>query len=356
MSFKKLRVTTLTPIEKEAVIDHYKFGIRSAGSHKYTASLQLFILQSFNKKESADNIRHLISRSLGLPSITRKRKVNIYQEVFNATESSRFNWKDTFKNLYQICIESSPTLAEGINSGTLKKRAIIYHLRKLGKAHSYQPRSMKDIKVADIPSPIQHDVHKLDAMTTVEELEQVGVLGQFNPLGTIASPQQQQLEEVEEEEEEEEERLQFSQNAYFATNGVSITDDQMNVDGYRVECKIGEEARTHYASGLKAILCQSHIVSLPKGSSNDYMFLYSSGQRVRASTQGVVFLNIGKAIRIYWLYTSPDLLCRGLGGSIVDKLFSLFPDKLFQLCSKRESAPFWNKKGFVPSMKNRREE
>ena len=98
------------------------------------------------------------------------------------------------------------------------------------------------------------------------------------------------------------------------------------------------------------------IVSLPKGSSNDYMFLYSSGQRVRASTQGVVFLNIGKAIRIYWLYTSPDLLCRGLGGSIVDKLFLLFPDKLFQLCSKRESAPFWNKKGFVPSMKNRREE
>jgi hypothetical protein len=86
------------------------------------------------------------------------------------------------------------------------------------------------------------------------------------------------------------------------------------------------------------------------------MFLYSSGQRVRASTQGVVFLNIGKAIRIYWLYTSPDLLYRGLGGSIVDKLFSLFPDKLFQLCSKRESAPFWNKKGFVPSMKNRREE
>jgi hypothetical protein len=356
MSFKKLRVTTLTPIEKEAVIDHYKFGIRSAGSHKYTASLQLFILQSFNKIESADNIRHLISRSLGLPSITRKRKVNIYQEVFNATESSRFNWKDTFKNLYQICIESSPTLAEGINSGTLKKRAIIYHLRKLGKAHSYQPRSMKDIKVADIPSPIQHDVHKLDAMTTVEELEQVGVLGQFNPLGTIASPQQQQLEEVEEEEEEEEERLQFSQNAYFATNGVSITDDQMNVDGYRVECKIGEEARTHYASGLKAILCQSHIVSLPKGSSNDYMFLYQRTQSSRASTQGVVFLNIGKAINIYWLYTCPDLLCRGLGGSIVDKLFTLFPDKLFQLCSMRESAPFWKKMGFVPSDKNRREE
>ena len=55
MSSKKLRVTTLTPIEKEAVINHYKFGIRSTGSISYTASLQLFITQSFNKIESADN-------------------------------------------------------------------------------------------------------------------------------------------------------------------------------------------------------------------------------------------------------------------------------------------------------------
>ena len=339
MSSKKLRVTTLTPIEKEAVINHYKFGIRSTGSISYTAFLQLFITQSFNKIESADNIRHLISRSLGLPSINRKRKVNIYQEVFNAAESSRFNWRDSFRNLYQICIECSPTLAKGLSSGTLKKRAIIYHLKKLGKMHGYQPCYSKRIKVADIPSPIHHDIDKVAAMTT----EEVGMLEQLKPLGNIASPQQQQVDEL-------------FQNAYFVTTAVSITAHQMKIDGYRVECKIGEQARTHYASGLKAILCQSHIVSLPKGSSNDYMFLYQRTQSSRASTQGVVFLNIGKAINIYWLYTCPDLLCRGLGGSIVDKLFTLFPDKLFQLRSMRESAPFWNKMGFVPSKKNRREE
>jgi hypothetical protein len=255
MSSKKLRVTTtLTPIEKAAVINHYKFGIRSTGSISYTASLQLFITQSFNKIESADNIRHLISRSLGLPSINRKRKVNIYQEVFNAAESSRFNWRDSFRNLYQICIECSPTLAKGLSSGTLKKRAIIYHLKKLGKTHGYQPRYSKRIKVADIPSSIHHVFDKVAAMTT----EEVGMLEQLKTLGNIASLPQQQLEEKVDEVE----KLKLFQNANFVTTAVSITAHQMKIDGYRVECKIGEQARTHYASGLKAILCQSHIVSV----------------------------------------------------------------------------------------------
>ena len=47
--------------------------------------------------------------------------------------------------------------------------------------HGYQPRYSKRIKVADIPSPIHHDIDKVAAMTT----EEVGMLEQLKPLGNI---------------------------------------------------------------------------------------------------------------------------------------------------------------------------
>ena len=68
---------SLGAVEKQAVLDQYLL----VKTRNYTSTLQKFVTERFQKQESANNIRQLISRRLGLPSLKRKRTVNISLEV-----------------------------------------------------------------------------------------------------------------------------------------------------------------------------------------------------------------------------------------------------------------------------------
>ena len=136
----------------------------------------------------------------------------------------------------------------------------------------------------------------------------------------------------------------------------SITVEQMKIDGCNIVGLAGKDARDHYANGLKSILPANHRVSPAEDSSEDvYMFMYYvSKKSSNRSLVGCIFLDVGvncEVITVYWLYTPPTLQHgQGrIGGSIVQKLFATFPGAIFELCAKREAAPFWFKMGFLPA-------
>ena len=112
---------SLGAVEKQAVLDQYLL----VKTRNYTSTLQKFVTERFQKQESANNIRQLISRRLGLPSLKRKRTVNISLEVIKAAQSVLFDRTKPFSIQGQFCIHFSPILSKAINSGKINKRVII---------------------------------------------------------------------------------------------------------------------------------------------------------------------------------------------------------------------------------------
>ena len=141
----------------------------------------------------------------------------------------------------------------------------------------------------------------------------------------------------------------------------SITRDQMKITDYRVVCKRANAAHQFYTGDqLASIFPHTHRVFTSQELADQYhMFLYYSNAGQQDSSRqeilGCVFVDIAEnvsavtTVKIYWLYTDPRPVVANtrLGSSIVQKLFDRFPDANFELCSKREAAPFWYKKGFV---------
>jgi hypothetical protein len=145
---------TLTSTEREAVIAQYGI-VRLSHDKCYSEILQQFILKEFNKKESADNIRHLINYHFNKK---RKHKVDISLEVTKASQALDFKRDATYKNQCEFCIQLSPKLAE------ISRDAIIYHLKKLGP-----PRYKRRLQtlVSDQAGPTDGTAKQSEAPTSI---------------------------------------------------------------------------------------------------------------------------------------------------------------------------------------------
>jgi len=155
---------SLGAVEKQAVLDQYLL----IKTRNYTRTLQKFVTERFQKQESANNIRQLISRRLGLPSLKRKRTVNISLEVIKAAQSVLFDRTKPFSIQGQFCIQFSPILSKAINSGTINKRVIIYCLTKLDKANGYPPRCTKRNKTSHSSSELLQEPGATAAVVQAE--------------------------------------------------------------------------------------------------------------------------------------------------------------------------------------------
>jgi hypothetical protein len=257
----------------------------------------------------------------------------------------------------------------------LKEEAIIYRLRKLNKADGFPPRYNKKPKTshssgssdllqegvvpvvehdAILPPPIQAAAFPEDARMQHEaEVQQELTTIIAQPQHGHGAVSQPTVREV----------IAYSPMKQNLFPRVQITEDQMKIAGYKVDCLRGRAAHQFYAGDkLYNILPQSHRVNTSLEAADQYhIFLYYSaaGQQESRSRQnilGCVFVDIVRnccdmiVINVYWLYSEPCHARRStrLGSIIVQKLFNRFPDAIFELCSKREAAPFWYKKGFVP--------
>jgi hypothetical protein len=374
---------SLGAVEKQAVLDQYLL----VKTRNYTSTLQKFVTERFQKQESANNIRQLISRRLGLPSLKRKRTVNISLEVIKAAQSVLFDRTKPFSIQGQFCIQFSPILSKAINSGTINKRVIIYCLTKLDKANGYPPRCTKRNKTSHSSSELLQEPGATAAVVQAEGGGELGDAFPPPPIHAFASPEDALMHDEEEIQQDvaivdaqphdahdhavlqpivqpANSPLQETANRTLFTKDyplTSITRDQMKITDYRVVCKRANAAHQFYTGDqLASIFSHTHRVFTSQELADQYhMFLYYSNAGQQDSSRqeilGCVFVDIAEnvsavtTVKIYLLYTDPRPVVANtrLGSSIVQKLFDRFPDANFELCSKREAAPFWYKKGFV---------
>ena len=362
MNSQHQRVPVLTSTEKKAVIAEYSL-VKS--NKKYAYYLQQFIIEHYQKQVSTGYIYQLVSTFQGKPSTKRKRKIIIPWEIVNASSSPGFDWNSSNKSLRQLCINVFPELAN------VKANALDYHLRKLREENGYQPLYRKRKASRKMAEPYHAHIPKSEeeADSTPRLIHLESSSHQQHPTNnlhediTMQNTSEQSLGEDFSESHAVEQIFDVDipsttkysvrselliQDYSSVRNSHVMTGSQMNIDGYIVECKTGDDARLHYSNKLSKVMHASHRVSLSNMSpANEYMFLYYGQRR---SMMGCIFLDIGSGngrLTIYWLYTKPDQ-CFPLGHTIVAKLFLCFPDATFTLCSKREAAPFWEKMGFVP--------
>jgi hypothetical protein len=268
----------------------------------------------------------------------------------------------------------------------LTEESIIYRLRKLEKADGFPPRYNKKPKTSHSSGSSSELLQETGATVAVVQEEVAPVVEHdalLPPLIQAAAdfPEDEQYMHHEAEIQQEvtiiaqpqyghgmipqptvQEAAAYSPMKQNLFPRVLITEDQMKITGYKVECLKGRAAHRFYAGDkLYNILPHSHRVNTSLEAADQYhMFLYYSatGQQESSSRQkilGCVFVDIGYCsdviiVTICWLYSEP-CTARGitrLGSKIVQKLFKRFPNATFELCSKREAAPFWYKKGFVP--------
>jgi hypothetical protein len=267
----------------------------------------------------------------------------------------------------------------------LTEESIIYRLRKLEKADGLPPRYNKKPKTSHSSGGSSELPQETGATVAVV---QEGVAPAFEHDALLPPPIQAAADIPEDEQMHHEAEIQqevtiiaqpqyghgaipqptvheaaaYSPMKQNLFPRVLITEDQMKITGYKVVCLRGRAAHRFYAGDkLYNILPQSHRVNTSLEAADQYhMFLYYSatGQQESSSRQkilGCVFVDIGYCsdviiVTVCWLYSDPSS-ARGitrLGSKIVQKLFKRFPNATFELCSKREAAPFWYKKGFVP--------
>jgi hypothetical protein len=125
------------------------------GGDKGEQATEVKTPKEFNKKESADNIRHLINYHFNKK---RKHKVDISLEVTKASQALDFKRDATYKNQCEFCIQLSPKLAE------ISRDAIIYHLKKLGP-----PRYKRRLQtlVSDQAGPTDGTAKQSEAPTSM---------------------------------------------------------------------------------------------------------------------------------------------------------------------------------------------
>jgi len=360
----------------------YSLQQKSNTGKKYSKCLQQFISSQYpEKKVSLKYIRTLVLRS-------KKRNTNkdsILREIINARNSVIFSRDDTFKSQSQFCIDFSPLLKAAVSSNKLTEESIIYRLRQLEKSDGFPPRYNKKPKTSHSGGGSSEILQETGATVAVV---QEGVAPAFEHDALLPPPIQAAADIPEDEQMHHEAEIQqevtiiaqpqyghgaipqptvqeaaaYSPMKQNLFPRVLITEDQMKITGYKVECLKGRAAHRFYAGDkLYNILPHSHRVNTSLEAADQYhMFLYYSatGQQESSSRQkilGCVFVDIGYCsdviiVTVCWLYSDPSS-ARGitrLGSKIVQKLFKRFPNATFELCSKREAAPFWYKKGFVP--------
>ena len=375
----------LTSADKQIVLNKYLE--RANSNKKYSENLQQFVSnQNPEKQISLRYFNTLIARSK-----KRNRKAIILREITNARKSIIFVRTDTFKSQCQLCIELSPILAAAVSSHELNEEAIIYRLKKLDKADGFPPRYNKKPKTSHSSSGCSELLQEPGATAAVVQAEGGGELGDAfppPPIHAFASPEDALMHDEEEIQQDvaivdaqphdahdhavlqpivqpANSPLQETANRTLFTKDyplTSITRDQMKITDYRVVCKRANAAHQFYTGDqLASIFPHTHRVFTSQELADQYhMFLYYSNAGQQDSSRqeilGCVFVDIAEnvsavtTVKIYWLYTDPRPVVANtrLGSSIVQKLFDRFPDANFELCSKREAAPFWYKKGFVP--------
>ena len=368
----------LTSAEKQIVFDKY---LTVTPKKKYVEYLQHFISSQYPRKQiSSDYVKKLVHRAN-----KRKLKEVFLREITNARNSVIFSRADTFKNQCEFCIDFSPTLQAAVSSHKLTEECIIYRLKKLEKADGFPPRYNKKPKTSHSSGGSSELLQETGAPVAVV---QEGVAPAFEHDALLPPPIQAAADIPEDEQMHHEAEIQqevtiiaqpqyghgaipqptvheaaaYSPMKQNLFPRVLITEDQMKITGYKVECLKGRAAHRFYAGDkLYNILPQSHRVNTSLEAADQYhMFLYYSatGQQECSSRQkilGCIFVDIGYCsdviiVTVCWLYSDPSS-ARGitrLGSKIVQKLFKRFPNATFELCSKREAAPCWYKKGFVP--------
>ena len=368
----------LTSAEKQIVFDKY---LIVTPKKKYVEYLQHFISSEYPKKQiSSDYVRKLVHRAN-----KRKPKEVFLREITNARNSVIFSRADTFKNQCEFCIDFSPTLQAAVSSHKLTEECIIYRLKKLEKADGFPPRYNKKPKTSHSSGGSSELLQETGATVAVVQ-EGVAPLVEHDallppPTQAAAFPEDARMQNEAEVQQEVTTTIAQPQHGHGAVPQptiqeaaayspmkqnlfprVQITQDQMKITGYKVDCLRARAAHRFYAGDkLYNILPQSHRVNTSLEAADQYhMFLYYSatGQQECSSRQkilGCIFVDIGYCsdviiVTVCWLYSDPSS-ARGitrLGSKIVQKLFKRFPNATFELCSKREAAPFWYKKGFVP--------